>query len=362
MENLRIKEEVTDDNTLNLLFDVVDTGCGIKEEVLPRLFGQFEQADATVVSKHGGSGLGLSIVKHLVSEMNGTIDVHSKYQTGSKFSVSIPLKIAESDILYENKLEKQTALIVFNDAESLNCISKMLNSWNVKNIGFTSSLKALEYIKKNPQSHTIYIFDLKLPDLDGFGLTKAVRTLSKATIIIANYDFNELKEKNNNRATAFIQKPIFKSTLYNYIVNKEANDIINVNNTNLVRYDGFKVLSVEDNKINQMIIKNILNKVGINVFTASNGLEAIEFIKTNEEGDNLDLIFMDIRMPDMDGITATKEIRKFNTTTPIIALSANAFEEDIKRSNEAGMNNHLSKPIDKILLNEILKTYLIKKD
>jgi len=359
---LTVKEKRIDKETTNLVLEVQDTGCGMEKNTISRVFEQFEQADASVVSKHGGSGLGLAITKQLVSAMNGIIDVESELTIGSKFSVTIPLTISENKKKLSVPFDNQTAMIVDGDEDTINDLSNIFNLWNIKNKGFTSSLKALEYIKKNPNEFSIYLFDLKMPDLNGFKLAQRVRAVNKKDVVImvANYDLDELRSQNNHCATSFIQKPIFKSELYNHIINKVTKVEIVSNNLELVRYDGFKILSVEDNDINQLIIQNLLKKVGIEIFIASNGVEAVDFMKTNDEKDNIDIILMDVRMPEMDGLTATIKIREFNKNIPIIALSANAFDKDVRKSLEAGMNAHLSKPLDKILFYEILKEYLHK--
>jgi CheY-like chemotaxis protein len=221
----------------------------------------------------------------------------------------------------------------------------------------------LEYIKENPKEFTLYLFDFRMPGLNGIELAKKVRDLNKDAVIImvSSYDLDELKAQNNHCVTAFLQKPIFRSELYNNIINKVATVELLSKNSELKRYDGFNILSVEDNEINQLIIKKLLEKVGIKVFVAPNGLKAIDFMKINEAKDDIDIILMDVRMPKMDGLTATKKIREFNKNIPIIALSANAFDEDVRKSLEAGMNEHLSKPIDKVLLYKMLKEYLLKK-
>jgi signal transduction histidine kinase/CheY-like chemotaxis protein len=357
-----IKEKRINKKITNLIFIVEDTGCGMEKETISRLFEQFEQADASVVRKHGGSGLGLAITKHLVTAMKGKIEVESKVGLGSKFTVNIPLGISENIEEVSVSLENKKALIVDDDPDTIKYISKIFDLWKVKNMSFQSSLKALEYINKHPKEFSIYIFDYKMPELNGIQLAKKVREINHDAIIImvSCYDLDELRAQNTNCVSTFIQKPIFKSELYNHIINKFAQVEVVAKTNVLHQYNGLKVLSVEDNEINQLIIKKLLEKVGLKVFYASNGLEAIEFMRNNEERDNIKLILMDIRMPKMDGLTATKSIREFNEKIPIIALSANAFSEDIRKSMDAGMNEHISKPIDKLELYEILNKYLNK--
>lgn len=359
---LTVKEKRLDSKTTNLILEVQDTGCGIDNEMISKLFDPFEQADASVVRTHGGSGLGMPITKHLITAMNGKIDVQTEVGVGSKFSVTLPLKISENEEELSENLDNQRAIIVDDDADTIKYLSKIFDLWNVKNKGFTSSLKALQYIKKNPKEFSLYLFDFKMPEINGFELAKRVKELNNGAIIImiSSYDLDELRAQNNHIVTTFIQKPIFRSELYNHILNKVAKVKLVSKKYEVVRYDGFKILSVEDDKLNQLIIKNILEKLGIEVFSASNGAQALDFMKTNDEKDNIDIILMDIRMPEIDGLTATIKIREFNKTIPIIALSANAFDKDIKKSFEVGMNEHLSKPIDKLSLYQILKKYLHK--
>jgi CheY-like chemotaxis protein len=294
--------------------------------------------------------------------MNGTIDVKSDLDVGSKFSVTIPLAISEKEKELNIALDNEIAIIVDDDENTIKYLSRIFDLWKVKNKGFTSSVKALEYIKDNPKEFSIYLFDFKMPDLNGIELAQRVIDINKdaAIILVSGYDLDELKAQNNNCISTFIQKPIFRSELYNHIINQFAKVEIICKSQKLVRYDGFKILSVEDNDINQLIIKKLLEKVGIEIFSAANGLEAVNFMKTNDEKDKIDIIFMDVRMPEMDGLTATKKIREFNKDIPIIALSANAFDEDVRKSLKVGMNAHLSKPLDKVQLYEVLKKYLHK--
>jgi signal transduction histidine kinase/CheY-like chemotaxis protein len=357
---ISVKEEKLDSTHANLILEVEDTGCGMNSETLSKLYDQFEQADASTVRMHGGSGLGLSITKHLVSMMAGTIDVKSKVGEGTKFTVSLPLKISTRQENIEVSFLASKAIIVDDDEQTCVYLSKVFDSWNIENKSFTDSQEALEYIKRKPDEYSIYVFDFLMPNINGIDLAKEVKKINKKAVIIivSGYDIEEIKAKDNKCVSSFIQKPIFKSELYNHIINNVPEDTRKEKKLTDENFRDKKVLCVEDVKINQMIITKLLEKVGITVYQAGNGIEAVEFMKNNEEKDNINLILMDIRMPKMDGLTATSKIREFNTEVPIIALSANAFEEDINKSLAAGMNNHLSKPIDKEKLGKLLEEYL----
>jgi signal transduction histidine kinase/CheY-like chemotaxis protein len=357
---ISVKEEKLDSTHANLILEVEDTGCGMNSETLSKLYDQFEQADASTVRMHGGSGLGLSITKHLVEMMAGTIDVESKVNKGTKFTVSLPLKISARQENIEVSFLASKAIIVDDDEQTCVYLSKVFDSWNIENKSFTDSQEALEYIKRKPDEYSIYVFDFLMPKINGIDLAKEIKKINKKAVIIivSGYDIEEIKAKDNKCVSSFIQKPIFKSELYNHIINNVPEDTRKEKKLTDENFRDKKVLCVEDVKINQMIITKLLEKVGITVYQAGNGIEAVEFMKNNEEKDNINLILMDIRMPKMDGLTATSKIREFNTEVPIIALSANAFEEDINKSLAAGMNNHLSKPINMEKLGKLLEEYL----
>lgn len=357
---ISVKEEEIDSTHIKLVFDVEDTGCGMNSDTLSRLYDQFEQADASTVRKYGGSGLGLSITKHLVEMMAGTIDVESEVNKGTKFTVSLPLKISARQENMEVSFLASKAIIVDDDEQTCVYLSKIFDSWNIKNKNFTDSSEALSYIKERPDEYSIYVLDFLMPKINGIDLAREIKKINKKAVIIivSGYDIEEIKAKENKCISSFIQKPIFKSELYNHIINSVPEDTRKEKKLTDKNFRDKKILCVEDVKINQMIITKLLEKVGIIVYQAGNGIEALDFMKNNEEKDNIDLILMDIRMPKMDGLTATSKIREFNKKVPIIALSANAFEEDINKSLAAGMNNHISKPIDKEKLGKLLEEYL----
>ncbi|MBK5200433.1 MAG: response regulator [Spirochaetaceae bacterium] len=359
---VKLMERKIDEKHVELLIEVEDTGCGMNNDMKRRLFHEFEQANASVAKQHGGSGLGLSITKHLVEAMKGSITVESEVDKGSIFKVKIPLEISELSEEVILDLANKKAFIVDDDESTCKYISQIFDSWNIGNISFTSSTKAIEYLKDNYESYSIYILDYMMPEIDGIALSARIAKLDKKAMIIllSGYNIEEIRVNGPNCISAYIQKPIFKSELYNKIINKLSTyKTVSKHNIDIdIDYKGLIVLSVEDNQINQLIISKMLETYGINTIQVKNGKEAVDYMKYNPEKDKISMIFMDIRMPVMNGLEATKSIRKFNKNIPIIALSANAFENDIKESLDSGMNNHIAKPIDKQILLDVLKHYI----
>ncbi len=357
---VRLSEKKIDKKHVELFIEVQDTGCGMTEEMQGRLFQQFEQADASVAKYHGGSGLGLSITKYLVEAMNGSIDVKSDFGSGTVFKVRLPIEVSELTEEVILDITNQKAFIVDDDSSTCEYISKIFDSWKVENISFTSSISALEYLRKHPSEYTIFILDYKIPEIDGVELSTEINKLNKKAMIImlSGYNIGEVKKKGLKHINSYLQKPIFKSDLYNNIVNKLSTYKTVVKDKENIDFTGKTVLSVEDNQINQLIITKMLESFGIETILAKDGLEALEFMRTNPDREKIAMIFMDIRMPILNGLDTTKRIRQFNKNIPIIALSANAFEEDVRESLKAGMNNHLAKPVNRAKLTNVLKKYL----
>lgn len=360
---LKVMEKKVDDHHLELAIEVVDTGCGMSQDMHQRLFEQFEQADANVAKQYGGSGLGLSITKRLVDSMNGSIDVISELDKGSTFIVKIVLEIANKLKEDAYDLKDKKVFIIDSDLKSSNNISRILDSWDVENISFKSANKALAFLRTKKGYYNIYIVADTVDDINNKSLCEKITNLENREIVLlkAGYNVDDLGETGSNSITSFIKKPIFKSDLYTKMVNKVLNNEEFALNSYCINFSGIFVLSVEDNQINQLIISKMLETCGIKTIQLNNGKEAVNFMKYNPDKDKISMIFMDIRMPIMDGLEATKNIRNVNKKIPIIALSANAFEEDKIDCIEAGMNNHISKPIDKNQLLNILQKYLIKE-
>jgi CheY-like chemotaxis protein len=374
--SLDLKERKINDQKLLLIIEVSDTGCGMSDNMQKRLFGKFEQEDATTVRKYGGSGLGLSISKSLIELMHGEIFVSSKLGVGTKFTVQIPLEIVKEPSLKTNlDISKLDALVVDNNKDTCKYINSILKSWKLESEYTTSSIKALEMVKNrivNDNEYNLYIVDLRMPKMNGLELVKNIKAMIKSEaliILISGYDISEFKmEVEANGRENFLRKPVFPSELFNTLIARiGAKDILDSTYEQKVGVNlkGMKILLVEDDSINQLIAKKLLEMAGAIVIIANNGKEAVEEIKN--KSNEVDLILMDIQMPIMDGYTATRKIRQLDLeyakTIPIYALSANSFQKDIDKSLEAGMNGHISKPIEPNNLFAILeKNYKKTKD
>ncbi|WP_175565982.1 response regulator [Halodesulfovibrio marinisediminis] len=338
-----------------LRFEVRDTGIGLTKEEISKLFKSFTQADTSVTRKYGGTGLGLAISKQLVQMMGGLIWVQSEKGKGSSFFFTVNLKELSSPKDEQVLFTKQRILIV-DDSPSWQ--ASLLNTLSVYNFDVdvvSSGKEALKKVKTGP-SYDLVLVDWNLPDTNGANLVEKLDSIlpssSHSIIMVSAYDENYCREE-GQCITTFLQKPINPSELYNLILSYFGQEITehvdsNVKKANLkeelTTRKGSRVLLVEDSDLNRDIIKEMLAHSGILIDEAHNGLEAVEIVKLHP--DKYELILMDVQMPVMDGYTATKEIRTFNSNVHIVALTANAMAADIARSKEAGMDGHLNKPIN----------------
>jgi signal transduction histidine kinase/CheY-like chemotaxis protein len=361
--SLSVKEEFNEDfneDSVVLNIVVTDTGCGMKEETIARLFEQFEQADASVVRQYGGSGLGLSITKHLVDAMNGSIQVKSYVDNGTVFNVKLPLAASKNKFLatfYENK---HRIMIIGSNKENAKQLTIIFDEWNIKYDIIESSENAISLLNNNKKYYNSFIIDYEDKSFDSIELSKKIRQIKtdSTIVMITGYNVIEVRKRDIGDVDYLIQKPFIKEELFKKLSCTYCSKLTEVNKFDSSKLNGLSILLVDDNSINLLVASNLLKSVGIKVTTAENGQNAVSFVKANPF---FDLVLMDIRMPIMDGLTATRRIRKFNSDIPIIALSANAFADDIKKSKEAGMNYHISKPIDKIQLYKIIMEYVVDK-
>ncbi|MGE4215047.1 MAG: response regulator [Anaerotignaceae bacterium] len=351
-------------------FAVTDTGCGISKEFLGRMFKPFEQNDATTAQRYGGSGLGLSIAKNLAELMNGKLSVASKLGEGSTFTVELPFGVPLSRVtLPENSFNHLNAIVVDDDLDTCQYTSTILNRIGLHHNYVTSGFTAIKTIKESydkGEEYDICIIDWKMPDIDGMETTRRIRELyGKNTIIIiaSAYDLSEIEDEAKAAgADMLISKPLFQSSLFNTLVNVVGGKY-NKNDTKEITYNfsGKKVLLAEDNALNREIAVELLSMVGIVADYAENGKDAVEKFESAPAG-TYSAILMDIQMPIMDGHEATRVIRNLKhkqaATIPIIAMTANAFTEDITSAISAGMNEHISKPIDTQVLFAVLNKYI----
>jgi signal transduction histidine kinase/CheY-like chemotaxis protein len=357
---LKVTEEfIGEDVFLSLV--VTDTGCGMDEDTILRIFDQFEQADASVVRKYGGSGLGLSITKHLIDSMKGSLEVDSTVGSGSTFAVKVPLKVAKNKFRGEFNNIRQKLLFIGRNESTIKTLKLIFDDWNISYHIIQDVDKALQLLENEGEEYNTFIIDANDKSYDYLEISAKIKQVNNTSNIVMITDYNVIEVRNNNieNVDYLIQRPFIRRELFTKLA---ASYCINCNEGSEFKIEslkGLSILLVDDNKINLLVASNLLTSIGIKVTTLENGKDAVNFIKAHEF---FDLVLMDIRMPVMDGLTATKLIREFNKDIPIIALSANAFEEDVLKSKQAGMNYHISKPIDKNQLYKIIAKYVTNKE
>ena len=348
-------------------FIFADTGIGMKEEFLENIFTSFAREENVAVRRTEGSGLGMAICKKIVDLMEGTISVKSKEGHGSEFTIDLHLKIAEkidSDI----SLKDMHILLVDDDPIVCETSSETLSEMGVIVEWVDNGYDAVDKIVSRKGTDTFYdavIMDLQMPEMNGIDTTKRIRELVGADlpiIIMSAYDWSDFSDK----ATAagvngYVPKPLFKSKLYyaitQFVLMRQDNGPIALTDTSSFDFSGKRILLAEDNEINQMVAVEMLSLVHAQVSCADNGAEALMQFEQSEPF-YFDAILMDIQMPIMNGYDATQKIRGLHredaATVPIIAMTANAFSEDVENAFNAGMNSHISKPVDYLrLLREI---------
>ena len=352
-------------------FRIKDTGIGMSKEFLKHLFEPFEREQTSTVSGIQGTGLGLAITKNIVDMMHGSITVTSEEGKGSEFTVSFQFRVKDDmdDIEHLEKLADLRALVVDDDTHTCTSVSKMLSDLGMRPDWTTRGEEAVirtEFALEQGDPFRVFLVDWLLPDVNGVETTRRLRRIvgeDAAIIILTAYDWADIEtEAREAGVTAFCSKPLFLSELreiltapYKELEAEEEQDAS-------VRFlAGKKVLLVEDNELNQEIALTVLEEAGLIVDTADDGTEAVETIQAAPAG-AYDIILMDIQMPVMDGYTATRTIRAMDdpakANIPIVAMTANAFEEDRQKAFDAGMDGHVPKPIDIPKLMETLEMIL----
>lgn len=357
-----ISEHKQSHHLLNYEFQIIDDGIGMSEDFLQRIGQPFEQEKNQFYGKESGTGLGLSIVKNIISIMGGVIDIKSELHKGTTIRVQLSFKNSEHDTYKEkDQLAGMKIFLVDDDPMILHDVPLILNEFEINVDTSLLGIEAFHQIEHANQNNTPYdiiIIDWKLPDIDGVQLATLIREKigSKVPIVfITAYDYSEIEEKAYAiGVNDFIEKPLFKSRLYQALIankaistKKEYDDSILANR---------HVLLVEDNEINSEIAKELLEMKDIHVDIACDGKQAVEIFSSSAPG-TYDAILMDIQMPIMNGYEATRAIRQSNHVDAldiiIVAMSANAFADDIQTCLNNGMNGHISKPVS---LDNISKT------
>ena len=352
-------------------FRVKDNGIGMSKEFQKHLFEAFTREETATVSGIQGTGLGMAITKNIVDMMGGTIQVVSEEGKGTEYTVTIPFKVLGSSAKYEivPQLKGVRVLVADDDSNTAISVSRMVQEigmraeWTLS--GKEAVLRTKVAVEQNDEFGA-YIIDWMMPDLNGIETVRRIRKLigdSKPIIILTAYDWSEIEQEAREAGvTAFCAKPLFLSELRDVL--SQPYRVGNEEAKKGPEYDfhGKKVLLVEDNQLNQEIATVVLEQAGFEVSVADDGDVAVARLRKAVPG-QYDVVLMDIQMPRMDGYTATRQIRTLRNEVaaniPIVAMTANAFEEDKQKAIQAGMNAHIAKPIDvKVLmstLSEVLK-------
>ena len=350
-------------------FTVQDTGIGMSEEYRSRMFTPFEQETASTARKYGGSGLGLSISNNLVNMMGGNISVQSVQGQGTTFTVLIAFDKSESSKRMTpapEHFQNMRALVVDDDEDTCSYVKALLERMGITGDTVTSGKKALRRVAaRNDANHPydVCIIDWNMKEMDGIETAREVRKICGNTvpIIIATaYDYSSIIEEAKAAGIdKIVSKPLFQSTLFDLLVSTYGKyKPVREAKQERIDLSGTKLLLAEDNEMNMEIALDILRKAGLEITPVVNGQEAFETFTASAPG-SFDAILMDIQMPVMDGYTATRKIRESShpqaKSIPIIAMTANAFTEDVTAALAAGMNDHISKPISYDRLFEALK-------
>lgn len=358
------EEESTKEGCVRLTYRVADSGIGMSPEFMANMYQPFSRQTDSRVNSIQGTGLGLAITKQMVDLMEGNIECESEQGKGTTFTVTLDIPVANQQRA-EMKLESMDVLIVDDDEILLETAVDTLESLGLNVEQTRSGLEALGMIKHRQESgknYDIVILDLKMPDIDGIETIRRIRTEVNENVpilLISAYSYSDIEEKAKEAGVnGFLSKPLFRSTLYDKISEILGTERQSLEpETDYSDLEGTNILVAEDNDINWEIISTLLEMYGITTERAENGKIAVEKMKQAKKG-SFDLIFMDIQMPEMNGLDATKAIRGLDdawaSSIPIIAMTADAFSENVTECLNAGMNGHIAKPIDiKLVIKEI---------
>ena len=369
---IRVKLIAQHDQQHTLRFSVIDTGIGIDKDRIEQLFSPFIQMDSSITRKYGGTGLGLAISRQLTELMGGRIWLESKLNVGSQFHFTCKLTLSESEQIQiwpkQNRLKGKRALIVDDNAMAREVLADILDALSLQVTRVPDGYAALDELEKASRQGSPYdavFLDWNIPGLNG--VETAVRiannpniTLPAAMLMVTAYDVDKFEsDAHEANIKKIIAKPVDASSIHDSLMEiffqekapctpLEKRELNLKSNLDLSALRGKQVLIVDDSILNREVATEFLNDVGIIVTTANNGIEALEKVLKQP----FDLVLMDVQMPVMDGLSATQEIRKKPQLAhlPIIAMTAHASPDDYKRSLDAGMNDHLNKPIDHQLL------------
>ena len=358
------EEESAKPGCIRLTYVVADSGIGMSPEFMETMYQPFSRQTDSRVNSIQGTGLGLAITKQMVELMDGTIDCQSEQGKGTTFTVVLDIPAADRQ-LDDLRLDQVNALVVDDDDAFLQTTAEQFESLGSAAEAAHSGAEALDMIKRSHASgndYGIVILNRQMPDMDCVDLIRRIRTEVDAdvpTLLISAYDWSDIEDAAKEAGVnGFISKPVFRSTLYN-----KVNEFLGTKAQSAEPEDdysdlqGLNILIAEDIEVNWEIISQMLGMFGITSERAENGRVCVEKMRTAEEG-SFDLIFMDIQMPEMNGLDAAREIRKLENpwaaSIPIVAMTADAFSENVTECLNAGMNGHIAKPIDlKLVIREI---------
>ena len=370
---LDIRQVHKNRNNVRFRFIIRDTGIGMSEEFISRLYMPFEQATASTASKFGGTGLGMAITQNLVSLLGGMISVKSKEGRGTEFTVELPFGLSGRQTSRElSALDPLKVLVVDDDPGTCEHASLLLGRMGLRARWVLAGKEAVDLILRAREcgdDYDVCLIDWQMPDMDGVETARRIRRdvgPDTLIIIISAYDWSPIeREAREAGVNAFINKPFFASTLHDTLLSitrhAPAKAEVSVPNRREYDFSGRRILLVEDNEFNREVAKEFLEMTGAAVECAGDGREALEKFTSSEPG-HYALILMDVQMPVMSGYEATRAIRASDhaeaETIHILAMTANAFSEDIAAAVAAGMNGHLAKPIDVAALYRLIASHL----
>ncbi len=345
-----------------LHFSISDTGIGIPEDKIDKVFESFTQADGSTTRKFGGTGLGLAITKRLIEKMRGKIWIESEIGKGTTFHFTLPtIHVEKEEIIstLPSQLKNLKVLVVDDNPKSRMILMETIASWGIKVTGAENAKNALKIFDMACRSSTPYnmlLIDKNMPEMDGIELAEKINEVSRGIgiyiiLLVSGEGIEDRDAIKKIGVTEILSKPITRSKLYNTILSivtekkEEKPHQAKIPIDDALKDRSLRILLAEDNPINQKLAKRLLEKQGWNVTIANNGKEAVELAGKN----SFDIILMDVQMPEMDGLEAARLIREAEKGTnkhiPIIALTAHAFQEDKKRCLDAGMDAYTTKPI-----------------
>ncbi len=369
---LDVRKTAGFDGKTTLLFTVADTGIGISEEFMPHLFDTFAQEDSSSTSRYGSSGLGMAISKNIIEMMNGNIEVSSKKGEGTTFRITVTFSDAENRAKEGDMLirpDEISVLVVDDDEIACEHARLVLGKAGMTAEIAVSGSDAIEKVRLRHARRTPYnliLIDWKMPEMDGVETTRRIREIignESAIIILTAYRWDDvLEEALAAGVDSFLPKPIFGTVVLEEFKSAlRKKNIYDRTEEGKAELSGRRILLAEDMQVNAEIMVMVLEMRKMQVEIAENGRIALEKFEASEPG-YYDAILMDMRMPEMDGAQATRRIRALERSDakeiPIIALTANAFDEDVQRSLQAGLNAHLSKPVQPEVLYETLESLI----